>query len=330
MNILLLGATGLLGRNVLNLLLDEGHKVVVLIRNRHGIREITSDALTIVEGSLTDYPTLQKAATGCQAVINCAGTTDMSLLHYEDYLPINSDLCLLLTKLTETTDTKTIVHISTANTIGYGSPDNPADENEIMREPFASSFYARSKREGEKHLINTAQKNPDCHIIILNPGFMIGPWDAKPSSGRLLLAGYRKPLMVAPSGGKSFVAVNDVAAAALAALTHGRNGERYLITGVDLSLHDFYLLQAKICGYRQHVITIPRWLLSIAGSMGDMIRRLKISTQLSSNNIRQLTVMEYYSCQKAIDELGYKITSLEKAINEFFLWQSNNRRKNKN
>lgn len=329
MRILLLGSTGLLGRNVLNMLLEERYEVVALVRNTHGIRDIQSDSLTIIKGSLADLDTLQSAAKDCDAVINCAGTTDMSLLHYEDYLPMNTELCRMMVKLIETTDTKRIVHISTANTIGYGTHGKPCNEREEMREPFASSFYALSKREGEKILEEAARKSPDCHIVILNPGFMVGPWDAKPSSGQLLLAGYRKRLMATPPGGKSFVAVRDVAAAAIAALTLGRSGERYLLTGEELSLHDFYQRQAKVCGYRQTVINLPKWLLAAAGTLGDLLRKMHLSTQLSSNNIQQLSVMEYYSSRKAAEELGFRCSPLDDAIRDFFAWWNSSRKHKK-
>ena len=321
MRILLLGSTGLLGRNVLNLLLEESHEVVTLVRNGHGIKEIANNNLIIVEGSLTDEKCIVKAARGCNAVINCAGTTDMSLLHYEDYLPMNAGLCRTLIKIAETTDTKIIVHVSSANTIGYGTANQPGDEQQPAREPFASSFYTRSKLEGEKEIEEGAKRLPGCHLVILNPGFMIGAWDSKPSSGQLLLAGYKKPIMVTPSGGKSFVSVADVARAAVAALTKGRNGERYLLTGEDMTIYDFYKRQSTICGYRQLLLRLPQWLTAAAGKVGDILRSLKIGTQLSTNNVKQLSVVEYYSSQKAADELDYKPTPIDNAIMDFFSWR---------
>lgn len=326
MKILLLGSTGLLGRNVLNKLLEKKHHVVAVVRNSHGIKDIQSKNLTIIESSLNDISHLKSTAKDCHAVINCAGTTDMSLLHYEDYLAMNTELCRSLISLAETTDIKTIVHISTANTIGFGTPGHPADESNGMREPFASSYYARSKREGEKILEEYAHRHSDCHIVILNPGFMVGAWDAKPSSGQLLLAGYRRWIMVAPPGGKSFVAVNDVADAAISALTEGRNGERYLITGEELTLKDFYHRQASVMGYRQIQIKLPRWLLCIAGTLGDILRNLKLKTQLSTNNISQLAVMEYYTSDKAKKELGFSPTSLDDAIRDFFAWNKEHKK----
>lgn len=321
MKILLLGATGLLGRNVLNILLDKGFDVVALVRKTHGISDIDSSHLSIVTGSLTDIESLRCAAVGCQAIINCAGTTDMSLLRYEDYLPMNTDLCGLLVDTMENCGVKILVHVSTANTIGFGTSEMPADESAVMCEPFASSYYACSKRQGERLLEKAAKKHPEWHIVILNPGFMVGPWDSKPSSGRLLMAAYHRPLMMAPSGGKSFVDVRDVAASTVAALSKGRNGERYLLTGEDLPISLFYRRQAAVCGYRQLLMVLPDWMLFVAGAVGDLLRFFRIPTQLSSNNVRQLSVMEYYTSGKASKELDFIPSSTDDAIRDFFDWQ---------
>lgn len=321
MKVLLLGATGLLGHNVLLSLLEHGHNVVALVRSSATLRDIDSTDLSVVKGSILDKDDLLRAAEGCESIINCSGTTDMALLRYKDYLPVNRDLCSMLVELMDETGIKSLVHVSTANTIGYGSASKLADENEEMQPPFSHSFYALSKKEGESLLESTAQQNAERHIIILNPGFMVGPYDVKPSSGKLLLAAYKKPLMAAPRGGKSFVHVKDVAEAAVNAMTMGCSGQRYLLTGENMSLKDFYALQSEVCGYRQRMISLPNLLVSFAGCIGDIIRFLHIPTQLSTRNVRQLQVMEYYDNSKAVRELNMPQTPIAEAIREFYKWR---------
>lgn len=318
MKILLLGASGLLGHNVLQALLTRGHEVVALLRRKGSIRLPQGHWLEI-EGSLLDYSALLQASEGCEAIVNCAGITDMSLLRYEDYLPVNCDLSARLLRLMHETGIRRLVHVSTANTIGYGSAQQPANEDAPMQPPFANSFYARSKRAGEQQLIESARRMPpDSHIVIVNPGFIIGAYDVKPSSGRLLLAAYRKPLMAAPRGGKSFIAATAAAEAVVNALTMGRTGQRYLLTGENLSLSQFYRLQASVCGYRQHIFRLPNALVRMAGYVGDFLRTLGISTQLSSCNVQQLLVSEFYDDSLASRELAMPAVPIRQAIADFF------------
>ena len=326
MNILLLGGNGLLGHNVLRQLLFQGHNVKLLLRRKTSLDSAAiaghEGQVSMLEGSLLDDATLYSAAQGCDAIVNCAGTTDMSLLRYDDYLPVNRDLCQRLVKLMEPQNIPCLVHTSTANTIGYGTPSHPADELQPMQPPFSRSYYGLSKREGEDILLDTARQHPGWHLIVVNPGFMIGAFDTKPSSGALLLAGYRKPLMVAPSGGKSFVHVADAAAAIVNALTMGQHGSRYLLTGQNLTLKEFYRLQAQTCHYRQCLVTVPNALLAVAGWIGDLLRLCSIRTQLSTRNVRQLTVREYYNNNAARTQLNMPSTHITQAISDFFAWRS--------
>ena len=317
MRVLLLGATGLLGPNVLQRLMDEGHRVVVLVRRPDGIHLKKQD-WDMVTGSVLDHSTLEKAANGCDAIINCAGTTDMSLLKYEDYLPMNRDLCEMLVRVLDEHGINVLVHASTVNTIGYGNEEHLADETMPMQSPFKGSFYADSKYEGERIILNAATGSR--HIVVVNPGYMIGPYDVKPSSGQMLLVAYKKPVMFAPKGGKAFVHVGDVARVMVAALTQGANGSRYIAVNGDgmLTIKQLYEMQARVCGYKQKVLVCPDIILKAAGFVGDLIRRLGIKTQVSSCNIRQLLVREYYDNRHAICDLHMTSTPVEKALKEFF------------
>lgn len=320
MKILLLGGSGLLGHNVLHELLFRGHEPVALVR-QHGSIQGFGQSVHEYIGSLLDYDTLVDASKGCEAIINCAGVTDMSLLHYDDYLPVNYNVCGLLIRLMHATGIRRLVHVSTANTIGYGSRQAPSSEDSEMLEPFVSSFYARSKRAGEKLLLDEALHWQEAHIVVVNPGFIVGAYDVKPSSGKLLLAAYRKPFMVAPSGGKSFIAAQAAAVAVVNAVHLGQSGQRYLLTGENLSLANFYRLQAKTCGYRQQLWILPDALVSLAGRLGDLLRWLGFRTQLSSRNVRQLLVREYYDGSRAQNELGMPVVSIQQAIRDFFGWR---------
>lgn len=320
--ILLLGASGLLGHNVLRLLLERGERVRVLLRPGSSLCHsgLDPESPEILRGSLLNPADLFRAATGCDAIINCAGTTDMALRHLEDYFPVNRDLPALLCRVMEQTGIRTLVHTSTANTIAAGSREHPTDESAPFAAPFNRSYYAISKREGEQVLLDYAAGHPERHIVIVNPGFMIGPYDPKPSSGKLLLTGYKKSLMAAPCGGKSFLHVRDAATAVCNALEHGQSG-RYLLTGESLTLREFYALQAQVCGYRQHFLTLPTALVRLAGRLGDLLQRLGATTVLCTRNTDQLLIEEAYDCTRAERNLGLPHTPVSEAIRDFFAWR---------
>ena len=324
--VLLTGASGLLGHNVLRTLLERGCKVRAVVRKSGAIRSEaipggTEAQLETIIADILDFKNLEQWCQGCDAVINCAGTTDMSLLRLEDYLPVNCHLPEAICSVMEhNPGLRTLVNVSTANTVGNGSTHSPADESAPISAPYSDSLYAQSKAAAEALLLRWAECHKDKRVIIVNPGFIIGAYDCKPSSGQLLLAGYRKPLMAAPPGGKSFVYASDAAQAIVNALSRGRSGERYLLTGKCLSLKEFYGIQARLLRCGQLYISLPRRLCSLVGAVGDLLRKLGVRTMVSGANVGIMCECEHYDNSKAVRELGLPRTPLEDAVLAF--WNS--------
>lgn len=324
--ILLTGASGLLGHNVLITLLQRGEQVIAPLRATSHLHLPTSLAdspnLHIIPMESIQFPLPESAIHhfNISAIINCAGVTDMSLPTVNDYMPANKDLVEHLVLLMRNHNIPTMVHVSTANTIGYGSADNPATEAAPFQEPFTASYYARSKHNAEQMLERVAHDGSGRCIVVVNPGFMVGAYDIKPSSGKLLLAGYKRRWMAVPKGGKSFVHVRNAAEAVVNAITMGVNGERYLLTGESMTLKEFYELQAEVCGYKQRVLELPDILFLAAGKVGDLLQWMKIRTQLCTRNVRQLLVRTYYDNGKARRQLAMPQTPIADAIKEFFEW----------
>lgn len=324
--ILFTGASGLLGHNVLITLLQRGEQVIAPLRDASRLQLPASLAdspnlhIIPMEGIRFSLPEYAIHHSHISAIINCAGATDMSLPSIDDYLPTNKELVEHLVMLMRDHDIPTLVHVSTANTIGFGSVDNPATEAAPFQEPFTASLYARSKRDAEQMLDRVAHDGSGRRIVVVNPGFMVGAYDTKPSSGKLLLAGYKRRWMAIPKGGKSFVHVRDAAEAVVNAVTMGFNGERYLLTGESMTLKAFYELQAEVCGYKQRVLELPDILVLAAGRAGDILQRMKIRTQLCTRNVRQLQVYVYYDNGKARRQLAMPQTPIADAIKDFFEW----------
>ncbi|MCK5766451.1 MAG: SDR family oxidoreductase [Bacteroidales bacterium] len=73
MKIILFGATGLTGREILKQALDHGHEVIAIVRNPNLI-EFKHSNLTINEGDVLKMQTFEDALTGCDVVISAIGT----------------------------------------------------------------------------------------------------------------------------------------------------------------------------------------------------------------------------------------------------------------
>ena len=318
MKVLVTGSNGLLGHHVVLELIKRQYDVSIIVRSTKNIHFNLSKTEVSI-GNFNNYESLKQAATGCDAIIHIAAVTATNLLHYEDYSKINVDGSELIIKVADQLKINRIVYISSANTIGFGLEQQLADENFDIEFPFSESFYARSKVASEQLFLEASNK-PNKHIVIINPTFMVGAFDTKPSSGKLLLMGYKKRLMFTPKGGKNFVAVENVAVSVCNALVQGKTGERYLASGINLSFKNFYRLQSQVENYNQYVFELPNFILILVGKTGDVLRKLGIATELSTMNLQQLLIKEYYCNEKAKVELNLPETDLRKAIKEAINW----------
>lgn len=309
--IFITGITGLLGTNLANALLDLDYEVTAIIRNPDKYIGKRTGNLNLVQMDLWgDYDQYLKEA---DIVVHIAAETGTHLIKYADYERTNYDATIRLFEKAKEQKVAQFIFISTANTIGYGSLKALGNETKKIQKPFTKLFYAQSKLQAEKYLLT---QNQEIQVKILNPTFMIGAYDSKPSSGKIILMGLKKRIVFYPPGGKNFVPVKDVVNAIINAFHKGTSGEKYLIAGTNLSYKTFFKELRSISNQKQILVPIPKFLLLTVGTFGSFMRKLNIETSLSSSNMKTLCVKNYYTNQKSIQELNVQYSSLNNAIKE--------------
>lgn len=312
--IVITGANSFLGTNVILELCKRGIQCHALVR--HSNHTLESVSAKIFHGNPAVYHDMLIATTGCDCIVHIAAITDQSLLHYSDYSAFNVGTVKNVVAVARQCGIKRVIYVSSANTIGNGTALEPGDESTPVTPPFSDQLYARSKIEAEQVL----RAATDIDSVILNPTFMLGPYDSKPSSGQIIMMGYHRRLVFATPGGKNIVSVQAVATALCNAIECGRACENYLLSGVDISIADFFRLLARVTNFRSLVIVVPRPFLIIAGYAGDLLRACRIRTQVCSTNMRVVCEKEYYRADKAHRELSLPETSAEQSIASAVDW----------
>ncbi len=305
------GATGLLGTNVIIKLLQNGYSVIALVRKKSSWLGGENENLKLVEVDLSsDLSLLLKEI---DLIIHIAAETRQNLISYDEYRKVNFETTVNLFTHAESMNVKKFLFVSTANTLGYGNTAFRGNEQAPQLYPFTHSMYAQSKLEAEEYLLKN-RKNTE--VVIVNPTFMIGAYDSKPSSGKIIFWAWKKKLVFYPKGGKNFVHAEDAANGVLNAIEKGRNGEKYLLANENLSYNEFFKKINRITHQNPVMIAIPNGLLSFLGLIGEVLRKLKIKTNLSTSNMKALQICNYYSNQKSVNELGLHYQPVDKAIED--------------
>ncbi len=309
--VFLTGITGLLGANVARTLLGAHYKVKALTRKKQLPDSLTHKNLQLIYGQLDEDWRVELEKT--DYFIHAAGVSNPALLNYTDYQQVNVELTKKLLQTCKKAKLKKFIYISSANTIGYGNHDSLGEESRAIREPFTHSLYARSKLEAENYVLS---ENSDLHTLVINPTFMIGPYDNKPSSGRIILRALEKSLLFYPKGGKNFVSVKDVSLGILYCLEKKVSSERYLLANENLSYRQFYNKLHTITNQKPLMLGVPKSLLLLVGYFGDLLRKLGIKTELSSTNMRILNIKNYYYNGKSKAVLKMEYHPIDIAISE--------------
>ena len=309
--VFLTGISGLLGTNLAIDLLDRGYRVMGLLRDRSRYKGPEHPELELLEGSLQEdlSPWLEKA----KVVVHVAAETRQDIFDYAAYHKVNFEATRGLFDLSAGCAIERFIFVSTANTMGYGSVEDPGHESKEVRYPFSASFYARSKAEAEKYVLGSGA---DMETLVVNPTFMLGAYDSKPSSGKIVLMGWKKRIVFYPPGGKNFVHVRDVSKGIIETLRSGRDRERYLLANENLSYRAFFEKLNTVAGQNARLVRIPRSVLMLMGYVGDALRAFRIRSSLSSTNMRILCVNNYYSNLKSREQLGLDYRSTEQSITD--------------
>jgi len=303
------GISGLLGANMTEVLLENGFSIRGLAREPERYHGVRNSGLEIIRGNITD--SLGHLLDDRDAVIHIAAETSQSITRYTSYWKNNFYATIQLFHAAEKAGVKKFIYVSTANTIGNGPFNDPGNEDRRIHPHFQASWYVQSKLAAENYLIQHAGRTD---VIIINPCFMIGSLDSKPSSGKLLMMGWKRRVIFYPPGGKNFVPVKDVCNGILKALTVGKSGERYLLANRNLTYRDFFICLNRLTNQNPLMIRIPRALMFLSGLAGDLLRSVHIPTAASSVNVKILCSENYYDNRKSVDELQIEYTPLDEAI----------------
>jgi UDP-glucose 4-epimerase len=174
LNILLTGGTGYIGSHSAIVLIEAGHKVILLdnLSNSHRdvvdrLENITQQKISFVEGDVRDTPLISKVIQDYQvdAVIHFAGLKAVSESVAEPlkYFDNNVGGTISLLEAIRASDVKTIVFSSSATV--YGEPQYlPIDEGHPTD---ANNPYGKTKLHIEQMLYDLASSDSSWRVMCL-------------------------------------------------------------------------------------------------------------------------------------------------------------------
>jgi dihydroflavonol-4-reductase len=273
-----------------------------------------------VYGDLLDSQTIDDSVARCDVVIHAAAHIHIGWRKPEESMRVNRDGTKVVVNACLKHNRK-LIHVASTNTLAIGTRESPANETTPLDNAGGQvpCNYVQSKRAGVLDVQQAISRG--LYAIIVCPGFMVGPWDWKPSSGRMMLTVGRNWKPIAPAGGCCVCDARDVSAAIIRAIdTEVESGREYILGGENWTYKRLWKEMAQRMGTRGPLFAagpLQRW---IGGAVGDLWGLVFAEPDLNSAGIRMTRQYHWYDSSRARKELGYRNRDVCESLDDAAQW----------
>jgi dihydroflavonol-4-reductase len=265
---------------------------------------------------------------GMDVVIHAAADTSVWPTHSEKVYDINVRGTENLIEEAILSKVKRFIYVGSACAFGWGSMQSPGTENTAYWRFNYRIEYYETKLLAQQAILKAVRER-NLPAIVVNPTFMVGPYDYKMNAARLVSSIIKRKFPGYPPGGRNFVHAKDVAAAICRAIQSGSIGECYILGNENLSYRDFFKTVAEVSGQKIPLLPIPAFLVCLTGMIQSLFAMLSgIPPKLGFNMARGACQNAFYSSEKAIEHLQLSRTPISVAIHETIEWLHDHKTRN--
>lgn len=320
MKIAVTGATGGLGRSLVEYLLAKNIEVVALGRNKDAGEDLKQQGADFLSGEITDIHYLQKAFEGCNIVVHSAGLAS-PWGKWDAFYNANVKGTEAVLSAMRSQKIPKLIYISTPSLYFSGEPFTNRLESDPL--PEQKTFYGKSKLMADE-LVLSEVKVYGLNAVLLRPRAIFGKYDSAiiPRMLRLMKKGFF-PL---PNGGSALVdvtAVENIIYAIWLVIESDKYfaGEVFNISnGEPLSVKDLTAKIAAALKLNVKFVPIPKCLLQAVAAVFEFYADTISGKEpmVSKYSIDSIGTTQTLSLEKARQVLGYKpIISTGEAIQKY-------------
>ena len=323
MKIFLTGATGFVGAHTALMLLESGHELRLLVRNKEFARQYFAghgyDLDDFVEADMRDKTVLQTTMPGCDAVLHAAAMVSLNPAKADEVYNNNIESISAVVGTACDLGIKNIVYVSS-----LGALFNPNADCITESSPLGVSkeAYSRSKRDCEAYVRNLQQQGSP--IQITYPSGIFGPDDPKLSESNHALITLLK-IIPRTTSGLQFVDVRDLAKAHVSLLENPPRQDyqqaRYIVGGHFYPWSEFHQLLESVINKKIQSPPVPGNVLRLFGLIMDMIKKVyPVDIPVSSESMAIVTQWPAADSSKAEQALGLCFRPPEQTFSDTIRW----------
>ncbi len=283
--VLLTGATGFVGRPLLDRLRRDGFEVRIAAR---GDRRTLDDGTPVhINADLGDAVDWRPALQGCGAVVHSAGrahvTRETAADPLGEFRRVNVEGTMRLARHAADVGVKRFVYLSSIKVNGESTPAGRPFRSDDRVDP--QGAYGRSKHEAEVGLLELG-RSTGMEVVIVRPVLVYGA--GVKANFRSLMGLVRRGLPL-PFGAidnrRSLVGIDNLTDLLATCIVHpAASGRVFLVSdGDDLSTPELIRRIGRAMGRKPLLLPVPPGLMTAAAGVlgrGDMAARLFGSLQV--------------------------------------------------
>ncbi|MCB0870371.1 MAG: NAD-dependent epimerase/dehydratase family protein [Solirubrobacterales bacterium] len=314
MKIFMTGATGFIGGSTARHLLEQGHQVTCLVRDRSKAGDLEALGCELVDGDLSSCPRLAEQMSGHDALVHNAAL-------YEVGIPKDRAPVLRKANVEGTANTleaaleagiPRVLYVSTCAVFGN-------THREVATEAFRrpdldspgglefTSVYEETKYEAHQIALNLI-KTRGLPCVIVQPGGVYGPDDHSELGSTIhqFLDG-KLPMVPFAEFGTGLTHVDDIAAGFALALDKGEVGECYILNQDNYTMRQILEMVGEIADRKVPKRNMPTAVLKALRPVGPLVGKLMGQPPNLAELISSVDGVTFWAdAGKARRELGWR------------------------
>jgi len=322
MKIMVTGATGFIGNQLVQKLCEDNNIIHTLCRSSSDTSRLLHPNIKIFKGDILDEVSVEEAMRDCETVYHLAAYARNWAKNPNVFFEYNTNGFKNILDSALKYNIKRVMFTSSSVVFG-NSNGSPADEKNLRSLPPLTTYEA-SKIKAEDIVKEYLKRGLE--IVTVYPTRLFGPGILAESNSvtmmiDLYLKGKWRLILGNGEASGNYVLVDDVANGMINAMKLSKSGERYILGGDNLSFNKFFSLIAEKTGKKYQMIHIPKNLALMFSKLEETHAKISNHYPLISPGWVKTFCLDWaFSSSKAINEINYKITPFEKALEITLAW----------
>jgi nucleoside-diphosphate-sugar epimerase len=312
-NVLVTGAAGLLGSELVKQLLHAGKKVTAITHQT--LLEITHPALIVRQCDILDIGNLEECMEGITHVYHCAGLVSFQPGDKRKLFKINVEGTSNVVNACLGNDVKKLIHVSSVSALGRIRQDVLVNETMQWSEETSNSIYGKTKYLAELEVWRGIGEG--LKAVIVNPTIILGAGNWEDGSSAMFKSAYDE-FKWYTEGVSGFVDVRDVALAMIRLMEISVFGERFIVNSENVSYKDLFMMIARNFGKRLPSRKVSYFMAALVWRMEALKGAITGKKQLVTKETARTSLAKVrFDNRKILNALpGFKFISIEKSVED--------------